>query len=63
MHLLLLTVPVNQVDGEEERLWEQFESEMDLNNPVDQNSPHFLIDVVLLTHVVGRRKVFVLGLK
>lgn len=53
MHLLLLTVSVNQVDGEEERLWEQFESEMDLNNPVDQNSPHFLIDVVLLTHVVG----------
>lgn len=35
---------VNQVDCEEEGLWEHFELVVDVDDPIDENSSHFVID-------------------
>ena len=50
-HSLALQVPVNKVDCEIERLMNHLEFEVNLNEPVNQDGSHLLIDVFLLGHV------------
>ena len=54
---LLLEESVDQVGGEVEGLRHELEFEVDLNEPVDQNRTHLLVNVRLLRHEVGRREV------
>lgn len=43
---------VNDIDGEEEGLWEHLETLVDLNNPIDKDSAVVPHDLLLLLHVV-----------
>ena len=44
----LLEKAVNDVDCEEQRVWQQLEFLVDLHKPVNENRPHLCIDVSLL---------------
>ena len=48
----LFKVPVNQVDSHEQALHLQFELEVDLDDPVNEDAPHPFRDVRLLLHVL-----------
>ena len=50
-HLLSLEVSVDEVDREVERLRHELELEMDLNEPIDEDGAHPLVDVGLVLHV------------
>ena len=43
----LLEIPIDKVDGDEEGFWEEFEFQVDVDEPVDQDSSHFFIDISL----------------
>lgn len=42
---------VNEIDGEEKRLRHELKFKVDLDEPVNQNCPHPLSDIILLLHV------------
>lgn len=44
---------VNDVDSKEERLREQPEPSVDLDEPVDEDTTHLPLEIVLVIHVVG----------
>ncbi len=46
--LLLLQEAVNDVDGEEQGVWQQLELLVDLHQPVNQDGPHLGVDISLL---------------
>ena len=46
---------IDDVDGKEERLGQQVEAGMDLNEPVDENAASLPLKVVLVIHVLGVR--------
>lgn len=52
-HLVVLQVSVNDVDGQVQGLGHHFKLEMNLDQPVNKDATHSLIDEVLLRHVVG----------
>jgi len=56
-------LPVNGRNGEVERFGKQFEFEVHLNQPVDEDAPHFLVDVGLRLHVVCLRFHVCLGVE
>jgi hypothetical protein len=51
-HALHAQVPVDEVGCQEQRLWHQLELQVHLNEPVDQNGAHLLVDVRLPRHVI-----------
>lgn len=46
-------IPIDDVDGQEEGLWEQFEVVVDFDEPVDHGGPDGLVDLDLHGHVGG----------
>ena len=52
--LVGLTIPVDHVDCEKECLWQKFEFHMNIDQPVNQNLPHFEIDLTLSSQTVYR---------
>ena len=50
-HLLPLEVAVDEVDRQVERLRHELELEMDLDQPIDEDGAHPLVDVGLVLHV------------
>ena len=44
-------VTIDQVNGEEECLWQQLKFSVHTNNPIDKNSTNVLINVSLVAHV------------
>jgi len=54
--LSFLKIAVNEVHCQEQGLVDKLELEMDVDQPVDENRAHFLIDVGLLGHVTGLGK-------
>lgn len=63
MNLLLLAVSVDQVNSYKQSFWQQLEPEVYFDDPVHEDAPHLLIDVILLVHVMRRWQVLVLRLK
>ena len=59
--VLLREEPVDEVVREEERLRDELELEVHLNEPIDENRAHSIIDVALLAHIVGWHRIFRLG--
>lgn len=49
---------IDDVDGKEQRLGQQVESSMDLNEPVDENTASLPLEVVLVVHVLRVRHGF-----
>ena len=49
--LSFFKISVNEIDSQEKRFVDQFELEMDINQPVDEDGSHLFIDVLLLAHV------------
>ena len=56
-------VSVYDANGDKEGLSLQFEFAMDLNEPVNQNSTHFVIDLNLSSHVIGIDSRILLGIE
>ena len=46
-------IAIDEVNGQEEGLVDELELQVDVDEPVDENGAHFLIDVCLLGHVAG----------
>mmetsp|Transcript_5840 Transcript_5840/g.23927 ORF Transcript_5840/g.23927 Transcript_5840/m.23927 type:complete len:316 (+) Transcript_5840:400-1347(+) len=53
-HHLLGEEAIDQVVGEEERFRHKLELQVHLNEPIDQDGAHLVVDVGLDAHVVGR---------
>ena len=53
LDLLDRKVPVDEVDGEVQRLRHQLELEVNLDQPIDEDGTHALVDVGLVLHVGG----------
>ena len=51
-----LQVTIDQINRQEEGLIDKLKLEMDVDEPVDENGAHFLIDIGLLGHVAGLRE-------
>ena len=49
--LCLFQITIDYVDGKKECLWLQLEAQVHLNDPIDKNATHLLIDVDLHAHV------------
>lgn len=54
MNLLLLAVSIDQVNSDKQSFWQQLEPEVYFDDPVHEDAPHLLIDVILLVHVMRR---------
>jgi len=63
VHVGAAEVPVDGADGQTECLRQQFELEVHLDEPVDQDAAHLLVDVRLLLHVVAVGLVVQFGLE
>ena len=57
LDLLLLEVAIDQVDGQVQGLRHQLELQVHLDEPVDEDRAHLLVDVLLLCDVGGRSEV------